>query len=835
MANRFCNLTGTNKIKDDFDNVNDGFDDVQQELDASDNRIDGHVAGTSEKHSTTHITNSSNISGSTTTEVLNNVKTRMDDHVAGTTEKHGSSAITNQSSQSGNTVTDAINSLAGVVQNITVTDSNANIGVYSLNASGTNTITTTFTNLTYFAGLKINLSIANDNTGAVTVNLNSIGAKNLYKVVKNVKTALSPRDIRQGEIACIQYDGTDFILLNGERDSEYSTTTVSTSDINSLPSTAQGLMDSFIVKGRTATNLLPDAVAGCESTSGWSTYNATVSLDSANEAEGTNCIKITRGVLNDIGGSFYDISSIILGTGKYYLVSGLFKTGNCTNIKLYTEATGDAGQIVATPTASNSLIRQGVIIQPSDYNSATNFYIGSVITGSSGQYGYEDALSLIEISSAEYALGVDALLAKYSFHLGTKSADKLRVKTININIFDGLLKIGYLDTNGVEQAGYHTLVDRYIKVKASTNYYANFYTTSAATYVMFYDINKSFISYSAYGSVGFIDFTTPANCVYIRTYTATTLTKDSKLMIHEGTTSKTYEVCQKKQSSCNIELKATSETITDTWNPLTGEVTESVEKYSFVSGDITGLTTSGTNVDWVVVSKSNMTGYKYISTVTSTIGSLKHERFSEVVDGGGSDNVNYKWKVNSGASAGNLLFIVPKGTYADLAAAKTALTGTQINYQLLTPITTWLQPNTLLASANGTVEQSNNFATDFYIYRNSVLIPMYVDLYMRTVDEVRKWDLRDGSYTLVPLSDVTVSGGAVSAIVGSQEGDFYSVDYYGSSYQSVNGELNFSYPINAMGQIDVTTKEVIKLESTVKNLNAQIQELLVRIVKLENP
>lgn len=35
MANRYCNLVGTNKIKDEYTKINDGFDAVEQEMDAA--------------------------------------------------------------------------------------------------------------------------------------------------------------------------------------------------------------------------------------------------------------------------------------------------------------------------------------------------------------------------------------------------------------------------------------------------------------------------------------------------------------------------------------------------------------------------------------------------------------------------------------------------------------------------------------------------------------------------------------------------------------------------------------------------------------------------------
>ncbi len=61
----------------------------------------------------------------------------------------------------------------------------------------------------YTAGMKIRVKIANINTGASTINVDSLGAKN---IVKYVGTALVAGDLPVGAIAEMQYDGTNFQL-----------------------------------------------------------------------------------------------------------------------------------------------------------------------------------------------------------------------------------------------------------------------------------------------------------------------------------------------------------------------------------------------------------------------------------------------------------------------------------------------------------------------------------------------------------------------------------------------------------------------------------------------
>lgn len=78
-------------------------------------------------------------------------------------------------------------------------------------ASGTNTITfnITPTPAAYATGQRFAFIIANTNSGAVTVNISSLGAKSLTKYGTS---ALVSGDIVAGQICVIQYDGTEFQL-----------------------------------------------------------------------------------------------------------------------------------------------------------------------------------------------------------------------------------------------------------------------------------------------------------------------------------------------------------------------------------------------------------------------------------------------------------------------------------------------------------------------------------------------------------------------------------------------------------------------------------------------
>lgn len=84
-------------------------------------------------------------------------------------------------------------------------------GLESGTASGTDTYTVTIgTVASYSAGDTYVVKFTNANTGASTININSLGAKSLKK---SVSTALASGDILAGQEFIIVYDGTNFQVV----------------------------------------------------------------------------------------------------------------------------------------------------------------------------------------------------------------------------------------------------------------------------------------------------------------------------------------------------------------------------------------------------------------------------------------------------------------------------------------------------------------------------------------------------------------------------------------------------------------------------------------------
>jgi hypothetical protein len=66
--------------------------------------------------------------------------------------------------------------------------------------------------LAWMVGISFNINVANTNTGATTLNLNSFGAVNL---INTTGVALTPGEISAGSVITVVYDGSNFQLVGG--------------------------------------------------------------------------------------------------------------------------------------------------------------------------------------------------------------------------------------------------------------------------------------------------------------------------------------------------------------------------------------------------------------------------------------------------------------------------------------------------------------------------------------------------------------------------------------------------------------------------------------------
>lgn len=143
--------------------------------------------------------------------------------------------------------------------------------------SGVDTITGALTPAitAYASGQKFVFVSAGANTGAATINLNSVGAKS---ITKQGATALAAGDIPSAAIALITYDGTQFQLLNPATGTAASTTAAGTveiatqAEVNTGTDTARSLTPATLKSHLTTPNPIG---ATTPSTGKFSTLEAT--------------------------------------------------------------------------------------------------------------------------------------------------------------------------------------------------------------------------------------------------------------------------------------------------------------------------------------------------------------------------------------------------------------------------------------------------------------------------------------------------------------------------------------------------------------------------------
>ncbi len=292
------------------------------------------------------------------------------------------------------------------------------------------------------------------------------------------------------------------------------------------------------------------------------------------------------------------------------------------------------------------------------------------------------------------------------------------------NILPPILELGSFDASGVKSASLtRARTVNLIKVSPSRIYSAkcNFGGGFEPIAAFYYDSGLKLIQASA-TATNTIPFTTPSNCAYVnltfrnsdnRNLTAQEILNiQNTSQLEEGSTPTTYEPYQSNTLSIPATLRSLPYGVRDTYDVATGKLTQNVSaEYTLLSGDVTALVTTTTNIDLIQFKKN--TDYLYYNTDlvhTAMAGSLLSPLFKI---GDTSDNAANVWNVGS-QSTTLLKLAVPKGTYASLAAAQTALAGTKILYELATPVVTDLTEDKLVCFKGGR------------FYTNTAIVPQAV-------------------------------------------------------------------------------------------------------------
>lgn len=204
-----------------LDKLRDAWPKWKANIIAINNQLISHINGSADKHNTSSIINDSTVPGANTDDALETLQENITNG-----DNALDSRIDNLILNVGDSSVEVADARAGINGIFTVlkdrfdeTDKNT---IYALNAIGTNVLTATSNLTAYVAGLKVNLKIQNTNTGTVTLNINSLGAKTIKQIDRDGnKSNLVADTFFTGNVVQLQYDGTDFIVISSTSDITY--------------------------------------------------------------------------------------------------------------------------------------------------------------------------------------------------------------------------------------------------------------------------------------------------------------------------------------------------------------------------------------------------------------------------------------------------------------------------------------------------------------------------------------------------------------------------------------------------------------------------------------
>ena len=243
-----------------------------------------------------------------------------------------------------------------------------------------------------------------------------------------------------------------------------------------------------------------------------------------------------------------------------------------------------------------------------------------------------------------------------------------------------------------------------------------------------------------------------------------------------------------------------------------GQLIQRVKTIAITANAIIGLGTAGVNVDWVVISKpTDYIGYgtSGYATGTFTFGNYTEKRIS---------TLDLPENINCISSHGPETFylVIPKGTYANLNAAKTALAGTKLTYQLAEPIITPINVSgTLLSYPKGTVYFEPVLPVAGIYTANGISVTN-TDFPIESIERIYKIDFATGVETPIDVSKVVVAGNGLGFTHPDlADGDIVFFTYYYNT--GTRPKISATYFDSRYVLKDTVTGKFYKKVETVQN------------------
>lgn len=490
-------------------------------------------------------------------------------------------------------------------------------------------------------------------------------------------------------------------------------------------------------------------------TAGWQRLSSTSInvdssyVDSTKSVFGANSIRIfanneTRTIVQELN---FPINTKVF-------VKGFVRKQSGTGVLFYTLPKGAISGPISVLMSETQFDNLPIGVWTPFYAISTTTNDGiKIAAGRSADKSYDvnfDGIFAIPITGTPYenytADQMNALVNTY--FEGLKSCNKMEILTRGRNLFDEVLELGYLNnTSGASESSTTALRSKnFIKIKPNTLYTLS-NNMGYLNRLYWYGKDFNFISLSPSPA------TSPANATYVKFRTEAGLVQNNlsvKFMLNEGSTALPYApyVESKAKITCTDETKFTLAKLNSgikneiLINDGKWRAIKRVERYVLQSADIDLLNTSGVNFDYVSIKKTSLINSKtWVNAVVSN--EVIVSGFGKEVATPIPDTTESHYKITT--IIDKLLLIVPKGTYASLSAAQTALAGTVIYYELATPITIEEKD---LSSYGIQVEgllATNNAYTEFIVNDYDMLGDVGVEYSINLAKAIE--ELKDGQIT----------------------------------------------------------------------------------------
>ena len=526
---------------------------------------------------------------------------------------------------------------------------------------------------------------------------------------------------------------------------------------------ANGQVSDVVIKGNTYTNLVRNGNFA-QGTTGWVNAGSTLSVN--------------NNILSVIGTGSVSNPRVfhrkVLGNktlSPYIKLKVRVTNSVCSSIQIYWNKASPS----LITTINNPVENQWYEISVKQTNVVStegNLYISHVYADAETANGkvmeVQEVLVIDMDAHGLQNLTADEMNAKFPHYFnGTKSTNSVRVKSIGKNLMPSFDEwdIGdnlYVNPNEVQVKFPNSFFSPFIKINPNTNYILSFSASNTRNRLVFYDNNKNVLEETS-NTLSTTHLINHQNASYVRWRYASSSDETEyrtikNMQLEYGTTATEYEPY--KESSAIINLPEPLRSVpsaNDELNVTAGVKTQNVSEDIVVSDTVydTLDTSTYTNVDVVITTafadaKAGTTGADGQTHYYNKDGVELAEVAEADIDLEASAG-KYYWGEDK-----KLYIIVAKGDYADIAAARTGLDVTSLNYQLAQEQVIPVQVSgTLVSYPSGTV-YIEPYVADAGIYTDKMEV-LHQDLPIKALEKLSKIDFMTGLETELDITAAVIA------------------------------------------------------------------------------